>query len=279
MKKRILCAILAVMSMGILASCKGGEESIPEGSPDASLPQEYTSDNPVVIALAAYFEKKDISYGKCAMVMDEAVAEDTEKQPLVQSLELVFSQTDIELYELMTNAVEMKKNGEVWSVNANGKTGETKQEGNVISMNCTYSEQVAEEGEEELVTASYRNSVTYDTEKETIVAQVFMVPADGTSEVETAFMECKKDGEAYIAQYWYSTDEGENYAIVRTIFDGNTIAYSVVDTQEKEDTKRKPDSILEMDTEQIFEGADTVVRYDGSKVTINNEGKTYVLGE
>ena len=279
MKKRILCAILAVMSMGILASCKGGEESIPEGSPDASLPQEYTSDNPVVIALAAYFEKKDISYGKCAMVMDEAVAEDTEKQPLVQSLELVFSQTDIELYELMTNAVEMKKNGEVWSVNANGKTGETKQEGNVISMNCTYSEQVAEEGEEELVTASYRNSVTYDNEKETIVAQVFMVPADGTSEVETAFMECKKDGEAYIAQYWYSTDEGENYAIVRTIFDGNTIAYSVVDTQEKEDTKRKPDSILEMDTEQIFEGADTVVRYDGSKVTINNEGKTYVLGE
>lgn len=279
MKKRILCAILAVMSMGILASCKGGEESIPEGSPDASLPQEYTSDNPVVIALAAYFEKKDISYGKCAMVMDEAVAEDTEKQPLVQSLELVFSQTDIELYELMTNAVEMKKNGEVWSVNANGKTGETKQEGNVISMNCTYSEQVAEEGEEELVTASYRNSVTYDTEKETIVAQVFMVPADGTSEVETAFMECKKDGEAYIAQYWYSTDEGENYAIVRTIFDGNTIEYSVIDTQEKEDTKRKPDSILEMDTEQIFEGADTVVRYDGSKVTINNEGKTYVLGE
>ena len=49
--------------------------------------------------------------------------------------------------------------------------------------------------------------------------------------------------------------------------------------RDREDTKRKPDSILEMDTEQIFEGADTVVRYDGSKVTINNEGKTYVLGE
>ena len=278
MKKRILCAVLALLSMVVLASCKKDGTTDPEATPTASLPQEYTSDNPVVTALAAYFEQKDISYGKCTMVMDEAVAEDTEKQPLVQNVEQLFSQSDIHLYELMTNAVAMQRNGAVWSVDANGKKGETKQDGDHITMSCTYSEQETEEGEEEPVTVSYRNSVVYHTKEQSITAQVFMVPAGGKNEVEITFLECKKSGDGYVAQYWYSTDEGENYAIVRTRFDGDTIEYSVVDTAEKEDTKRKPDSIMNADTTKIFENADTVVRYDGSKVTVVNEKKTYTFG-
>lgn len=267
--KSILAISLSLGLMCVAVGCKQTEQQGDvQATPDASA-QAVMQQNPLLAELVAFSEAKDIAAGKMAERLESYTKQ--EGQPdytaLIQAVQSPFVEGDAQLFDLLANLLDTKQTAEnTWSVQTEQQTGhlalsdgQYRFDGKIVQNQETQTMQIQQ--------------VTMAQDGSFVDASLSSQAADGTETVLQLWMQYQHTGAQYRVQYYYTTDDGESYHVLRSVFDDTQFSFTMYD-----EVEQRPASLDTLAADGLYtDGWVTRVMFDGQSVQIENDGKTLTI--
>ena len=268
--KSILAMLLALGLLCLTAGCKQTEQQQgqTQATPDAST-QTVLQQNPLLAELVAFSEAKDIAAGKMAERLENYTKQ--EGQPdytaLIQAVQSPFVEGDAQLFDLLSNLLDTKQSAEqIWSVENEQQTGrlvlsegQYRFDGTIVQNTETNAVQVQQ--------------VTMAQDGSSVDASLSTQQADGTGAVLQLWMQYQHTGQQYRVQYYYTTDDGESYQVLRSAFDDTQFSFAMYN-----EVEQRPASLFTLSDDSLYaDGWVTKVTFDGQTVHIENDGKSLTI--